>query len=75
MAVTIYGDGIFGLVRPLPLRGFPEGEARVRIRVDEFVRVYIRKDGATRGFYVKREGDEWVPWCEIGGSQKEKNKS
>jgi len=66
----IYGQKIiFGVVGPLPLRGFPEGRARIRLRNADFVTVSIRPpQGGIRRFYVEERGGAWLPAFEMGAN-------
>ena len=71
MTVT-YGKKIpFGLTVPLPLVGFPEGKARIRIRQDEFARVFIKTESETIGFYPTESDGAWVPGYESGRNKKQ----
>ena len=41
-------DVAWGVVEPLPLRGFPAGKVRLRLRNNEFVRVRVRTADGVR---------------------------
>ena len=56
----------FGALPSLPLRGFPEGKARIRARNDEFVKVWIRTEGGIREFAVNERDGFWEPFLETG---------
>lgn len=61
MATTIYGRIAFGNQQELPLEGFPSGRAKIKIRQDDFVRVYIKSDESIREFVVEEKDGKWVP--------------
>lgn len=67
-----YGFGpepVFGIVEPLPLAGFPAGHTRIRMRNNEYVRVYVRPpEGGVRQFAVSEIFGQWVPVCELGAN-------
>lgn len=53
---------IFGVRKPLPLRGFPRGRARIKQRVGSFVKVFVRPpEGGVRCFYVTERNNSWWP--------------
>ena len=55
---------IFGVHDPLPLRGFPPGNARIRQRSTQYVEVFIRPpDGGVRRFFVKEVDGAWRQSC------------
>jgi len=57
----------FGVVRPRPLIGFPKGRCKIRMRVGDWVRVYVRpKAGGIREFVVKQWLGCWWPSHEQG---------
>jgi len=61
-SLVVYGDH-----DPLPLVGFPEGRARIRMRNDDYVMVYIRPPvGGIRKFVVEEKDGTWRPAFEIG---------
>jgi len=57
---------IFGSGSALPLSGFPEGKARIRVRPNAFARVFIRnKQGITEFIPVEKDG-KWIPGYQQG---------
>ena len=65
MAVAI-NSIVFGLFdKPLPLKGFPDGRCRIRMRPDDLVAVYVKTTGGIREFRVKEEDGFWVPFGEV----------
>ena len=58
----------------LPLRGFPEGKARIRQRADDIVTVSIRPPGGgIRRFVVTERDGCWWPAGELGANINVKN--
>lgn len=55
----------FGSTKPLPLKGFPPGKCRIKIRPNAFTEVFIRTQDGIRQFIVKSEDGFWVPGLEI----------
>jgi len=67
MAARIIGDcPPFGLAQILPLAAFPAGKKRIRIRPDEFTKVFVKTETGIRGFYPKEMNGVWVPGFEFG---------
>ena len=66
MAAIIYGSSLYGMMEMKDLLFFPQGRARVRMRPNAFINVYIKTDEGIRGFTVKAEGDYWRPCHELG---------
>lgn len=65
MSITI-GDPIdFGATEPKPLRGFPEGRARVRLRSNEYPIVWVRTSAGIREFIPKAIDGYWEPALEL----------
>ena len=59
----------FGVKDPLPLRGFPEGKARIRQRNDAIIVVFIRPpNGGIRRFSVESKDGAWWPAFEMGAN-------
>ena len=61
---------VFGMVEPKPLRGFPQGRARLKLRNLEFARVFVRDAaaGTIRAFLIHEspDGCYWEPGYEQG---------
>lgn len=64
MAVTIGRPIAFGVVPVRVIKGLPEGKARLRMRQDEFVSVWVRTRTGIRRFYLEEVDDYWVPTME-----------
>jgi hypothetical protein len=70
MASRIIGERIpFGAVDPKPLKGFPEGKARLRIRAEDFVKVRIKTETGIREFFPDEVDGFWVPLFETGRNE------
>lgn len=52
MAVVIGTSFVFAEPEPKPLRGFPAGKVRLRVRPDDFVKAYVRGADGIREFAV-----------------------
>jgi len=64
--MMIIGNPVaFGTDTPLPLKGFPRGKYRVRLRPAEFARVYVKTDDGIREFAAEIEDGHWVPGPEL----------
>ena len=63
---------LFGITPVLPLALFPSGKVRIKMRNNQFVRVFVKQPtGGIREFAVKRCGDYWVPSFEVGANIRE----
>ena len=62
-----YGPNVpFGCVEPKPLKGFPVGRTRVRIRNTGFASVYVKTEYGIRHFTPVDKGGHWEPLFEVG---------
>lgn len=59
---------VYGVCEPKPLKGFPEGKARIRMRNTDFVMVYVRTFDGIRQFVVRDDGENWIPGYEQGAN-------
>jgi len=69
MSVIIIGElFVFGLAEVKPLKGFPEGRVRVKLRSDEFAVALVRipKTQKTERHLLKEKDGEWIPGGQIG---------
>jgi hypothetical protein len=64
--VSIGEKIVFGIAEPLPLRGFPPGKIRLRLRPDDFARAFVRMDNQARAYVIKEKDGFWIPFCEQG---------
>lgn len=67
--VTISKAPVFGIVEPKPFRGLPEGRARLQVRPEDWVRVFVKTPAGIRGFHAIDEGDTWIPAYEFGRNE------
>jgi hypothetical protein len=63
---------IFGMVRPKPLRGFPAGRVRLRLRCDAWASAAVVTRDGIRRFYLEDTGRYWRPGLEIGRNEWQK---
>jgi len=57
---------VFGITEIKPLSGFPEGRIKIKVRHNEFVRIYVKTNNGIRLFCVKEENGKWLPDAEVG---------
>jgi len=61
-AVTVeVRDVAFGVCEPKPLRHFPSGRSRIRMRNTDFVQVFIKTENGIRKYLARDCGDAWEP--------------
>lgn len=61
----------FGSTELKPLKGFPDGRIRIRIRNNEFVRVFVKTENEIQQFEVEDCGDYWTPYCETASNRRQ----
>lgn len=61
---------VFDVREPLPLKGFPEGRAKICLRNDSFARVFIKTASGIRAFFIKEEAGCWVPDFELAANRR-----
>jgi hypothetical protein len=73
MSAIIHGDhhAVWGVKTPLPLKGFPQGKVRLRIRNNDFVHAYVKTKEGIRHFIVAEKDGFWVPEYEQGANHRE----
>jgi hypothetical protein len=59
---------IFGFSEPLPLKGFPPGKTRIRIRADDWVRIYVKDNHGIREWVVEEQDGFWIPGFQQGAN-------
>ena len=71
MAIIIGNKGaIWGVQQPKPLKNFPEGRVKLKIRNTEFVTAFIKTDTGIRKFIVRDTGKSWEPLFEQGRNER-----
>jgi FtsP/CotA-like multicopper oxidase with cupredoxin domain len=67
MAAFVGDTGIiFGIVDPKPLKGFPPGKVRLRIRNGSFALARVRDERGIREFLIRERDGFWTPYLESG---------
>lgn len=58
-----------GIAPPKPLRGFPPGRTRIRMRIDKIATLVVRlPGGGVRRFVIDARADGWWPHGELGAN-------
>lgn len=57
---------VFGVRDPKPVVGAPEGRQRIRMRLKDAARLFVKTADGLRGFYLSDEGDSWSVRSEFG---------
>jgi hypothetical protein len=63
--MTIGKPIAFGTASPLPLKGFPSGKYRIRLRPNEWAKVYVKTENGIREFIVEIKEGHWTPGSEM----------
>ena len=72
MSAVVIGTNVpFGSGIKRPLAAFPKGKARIRIRNNDFVKVFIKTGNGIRGFYPEEKNGVWIPKIEFGSNHRE----
>ena len=61
MTITTIGEGIFGAEDPKPLKGWPKGRVKLRIRNNDFVYAYVRTEEGIVCYSVAEKDGYWIP--------------
>lgn len=61
----LIGTIVYGVHELMPLEGFPVGKIKIRLRHNDFAKVFVKTYNGIRAFYVKSDGCRWMPACEI----------
>lgn len=73
MGVTFCGQHHsvrFGVQEPKPLKNFPPGKVRLRMRNNDFVHAYVKTSSSIRHFLVDEIDGFWVPILEQGANKR-----
>ena len=73
MSAIMLGDcsGIWGVVEPKPLKGFPEGRVKLRLRNKDFARAFVKTSNGIRSFIIAEQDGFWIPKWEQGSNHRE----
>ena len=73
MSAAIHGNHnvVFGVKAPLPLKGFPQGRIRLRIRNTGFAQAFVKSESGIRHFYISEKEGFWTPIYEQGSNHRE----
>jgi predicted RNA-binding protein with PIN domain len=61
---------IWGFNDPKPLKDFPAGRVKLRMRNDDFLTAFVKTSDGIRQFIVKDAGDFWVPAFEVAANKR-----
>lgn len=70
MPVAISKSCVFGVQEEKPLRGFPDGKIRIRMRNDDFAWAFVKTNNGIRKFVILDSGEFWEPIYEQGSNQR-----
>lgn len=73
MSAVIIGasDMVWGVKPPLPLKGFPSGRVKLRLRNTDFAQGFVKTADGIRRFYIAEVGGFWTPKFEQGANHRE----
>lgn len=73
MRAVIHGDSqaVFGIRERKPLKGFPEGRVKIRLRNTDFARAFVKTASGIRQFIVAEVDGFWTPKFEQGSNERE----
>lgn len=73
MSVIIHGDSsaVWGVKERKPLKGFPEGRVKIRLRNTDFARAFVKTTSGIRQFIVAEVDGFWIPKFEQGSNYRE----
>jgi hypothetical protein len=58
---------LFAMCSPKPLKGWPDGKVRIKLRNAGYASGFVRaENGTTRHFLVHDDGSHWMPCHEQG---------
>jgi len=72
MAILVGEPIVYGIQDVLPLKDFPEGKYRIRLRNYDWARVYVKTKESIREFLVKEQEGSWIPAVEVGSNTENK---
>ena len=56
---------VFGVAEPLPLFGFPIGKTRIKMRPDDWVKIFIKTDSGIEEWVPEKKDGNWTPGVKI----------
>jgi len=68
MATYVIDPVVFGIQDTKPLRGFPDGRVRIRLRNDGFAQAFVKSATGIRHFYIREVDGFWLPCFEQGAN-------
>ena len=73
MSAVIIGasDMVWGVQSAKPLRGFPDGKVRIRVRSADFAQAFVKTRDGIRHFYIQSIDGFWQPKFEQGSNHRE----
>lgn len=63
--MTIGKPIVHGNAKPLPLQGFPPGKYRIRLRANEWAKVFVKTPDGIKEFAVEEKDGKWTPGPEM----------
>lgn len=70
MTKRIIETHVFGVQELKPLRGFPTGKVRIKMRNTEYAKFYVKTPEGIRQFVAKDYGDYWECSHEQGRNER-----
>jgi len=67
--ITISNPCVYGIQPVKPLIGFPEGKVKIRLRSNDFAKVFIKTQSGVRQFIPEEKDGAWHPRAELGRNQ------
>ena len=61
---------VFGIQEIKPLRYFPEGRIKIRMRPTDFANAFVKSATGIRKFLIRDTGDAWEPSYEQGRNER-----
>ena len=61
MAILTTTDLVWGVAIPKPLKGFPEGKVKLRLRNDSWALAYVKTDDGIMSYRIKERDGYWIP--------------
>ena len=65
------GNYVFGVKDRLPMKGWPAGRARIRMRGGAFVQCFVKTETGIRKFWILEKDGCWIPGPACGENQRQ----